>query len=854
MKFLYGFFRFLVAGTAGSAAGLLAVTSITGPAQATVAAPQLAGPTPSCQAKVCTITYDRPGVGQAFVVPPGVTRLTVALYGGVGGSASYSGLDYPLVTNESGDGAKVFAALAVSPGEVLGVDVGGAGAPGSPTGAAGGANGGGSSSAVPINGINSFSGFPSGGGGGGATDLTTAPAGDTVLLDAAGGGGAGLPGAELVQGAEGACLTLGTAETGAGGNADGSGGTGSANTGRGDESGGSGGSAGTTSAAGTGGSGGENSFEVNVECNSFFANGEGGASGSGSSGGPASASGGGGGGGFFGGGAGGSGADGFTCARGGTPPEPCGGQQAASGGGGGGASYIAGAGVSDAILSDTGNSGQVNQGDGEAELEWADPIGTGSPRYPSTADQVLTVPATTGLLSADAAAGPAGDRLTASGPAGGHTASGGSVNVSSDGSFRYTPLADFAGQDSFSYTVSDSAGDSSTGTVTVQVQFLAQDITFTSAPPSPAVLGGSYTPAATRGGSGQPVVFSIAPASSSACSLSGGIVSFIAVGTCTVHANQAGQGAYAAAAQASQSVLVQPRSQKITFTSRPPTPTLVGDRYVPAAAGGGSGQPVVFSIAPASKLTCSLRAGKVTFIRPGTCTVDASQAGLAGQYAAAPQVSQVIAVDQAPKFVLHTPRLSAAGRHSYGYAFTAGGLPAPTYALAAGAPSWLKISRTLGTVSGTVPASTKSFRYSVTATSSTGHVTAGPFTVKIGKAATATDVGVRLSCPAIRTVGTASRCTVTVANHGTVAATGISAAVSLPSVLTRVSCGSGCTAQGNDVSWKLTRLAAGASKKFSLTVTAVAVGRGHVSAVADTGSYDSSLTDNTDAVSATVSP
>lgn len=93
-----------------------------------------------------------------------------------------------------------------------------------------------------------------------------------------------------------------------------------------------------------------------------------------------------------------------------------------------------------------------------------------------------------------------------------------------------------------------------------------------------------------------------------------------------------------------------------------------------------------------------------------------------------------------------------------------------------------------------------------------------------------------------------------VANHGAAAATGITTAVSLPAVLTRVSCGGGCTAQGNDVSWKLSRLAAGASKKLSLTVTAVAGGPGHVPAIADTGSYDPSLTDNTDTVSITVSP
>jgi hypothetical protein len=488
-------------------------------------------------------------------------------------------------------------------------------------------------------------------------------------------------------------------------------------------------------------------------------------------------------------------------------------------------------------------------------MSWGDPIATGSLFYvDGTAGQSLTVPASTGLLSVDAAAGPAGDDLAVVGPVGGRTAGGGSVTVGTDGSFRYTPAAGFAGLDTFSYTVSDSARDFSTGTVTVQVQFLAQHIKFTTAPPSPAVIGGSYTPSAAAGASGQPVVFSIAPASAPACVFGAGVVSFTAVGTCTVRANQAGHGPYTAAAQASQTFTVQPRPQKITFTSRSPKPALAGGHYVVAATGGGSGQPVVVKIAPASALACSLSAGTVTFARPGTCTVDASQAGVAGLYAAASPVSQVIAVDQAPRFALRAPRLAAAARHPYGYAFAAGGLPAPTYALTAGAPSWLKISPALGTVSGTVPAGTKSFAYSVTATSSIGHVSAGPFKVKIGKAVTATDVGVRLACPATSKAGAAGSCTVTVANHGTAAATGILAAVSLPAVLTRVSCGGGCTALGNDVTWKLPKLAAGASKTFELTVKAIAAGSGFVSAVADTGSYDPSLTDNTDSVAIAVSP
>ncbi len=106
-----------------------------------------------------------------------------------------------------------------------------------------------------------------------------------------------------------------------------------------------------------------------------------------------------------------------------------------------------------------------------------------------------------------------------------------------------------------------------------------QQITFTSAPPSPAVYGGSYTPAATGGGSGNPVTFSIDSSSTSgACSLSGGTVSFTGTGSCVIDANQAGGNGYTAAPQAQQSITtgpatltVKPSDESTTYGSPDPT-------------------------------------------------------------------------------------------------------------------------------------------------------------------------------------------------------------------------------------------------------------------------------------------
>jgi LPXTG-site transpeptidase (sortase) family protein len=86
-----------------------------------------------------------------------------------------------------------------------------------------------------------------------------------------------------------------------------------------------------------------------------------------------------------------------------------------------------------------------------------------------------------------------------------------------------------------------------------------QTILFTSTAPANAIVDGStYTPTATGGLSGNPVVFTIDLSASSVCSINlAGAVSFQSAGTCTIDANQAGNTNYSAAAQVQQSFLVK---------------------------------------------------------------------------------------------------------------------------------------------------------------------------------------------------------------------------------------------------------------------------------------------------------
>ena len=47
--------------------------------------------------------------------------------------------------------------------------------------------------------------------------------------------------------------------------------------------------------------------------------------------------------------------------------------------------------------------------------------------------------------------------------------SGATVTVQSNGAFTYTPAANFSGNDSFDYTISDVNGATSTATVTMMI-------------------------------------------------------------------------------------------------------------------------------------------------------------------------------------------------------------------------------------------------------------------------------------------------------------------------------------------------------------------------------------------------
>jgi hypothetical protein len=202
---------------------------------------------------------------------------------------------------------------------------------------------------------------------------------------------------------------------------------------------------------------------------------------------------------------------------------------------------------------------------------------------------------------------------------------------------------------------------------------LVQVITFTSTPPASAAPGDTYRVTATGGGSGIPVTFTIDPSSTSVCSISGSTVTFNQPGTCLIDANEAGDAKYQPAAQIRQSASDEKITQKITITSAPPTLVSPKSTYQVTATGGGSDNPVKFSIDPSTTQVCSIFGSTVTFLRAGSCVIDANEAGDA-RYQPAAQAEQTVtvAVSQVITFTSPAPAGAAPG-DTYQVTATGGG-------------------------------------------------------------------------------------------------------------------------------------------------------------------------------------
>jgi hypothetical protein len=169
----------------------------------------------------------------------------------------------------------------------------------------------------------------------------------------------------------------------------------------------------------------------------------------------------------------------------------------------------------------------------------------------------------------------------------------------------------------------------------------SQTITFPAIPNQ--VVGAQLTLSATAS-SGLPVTFTSTTVP--VCTIAGTTATMVATGTCTIDANQAGNGSYFAAPMVPQSFAVTLASQTITF------PAITGAQYaltqITLSATASSGLPVTFT--STTTPVCTVAGATASLLTPGTCTIDANQAGNSG-YNPAPTAPQSFIVNPAQQTI-----------------------------------------------------------------------------------------------------------------------------------------------------------------------------------------------------------
>jgi hypothetical protein len=156
-----------------------------------------------------------------------------------------------------------------------------------------------------------------------------------------------------------------------------------------------------------------------------------------------------------------------------------------------------------------------------------------------------------------------------------------------------------------------------------------QTVSFTSTPTG-TVLGTTYTPTGSGGGSGNPVTFSAdASTTNAACTVAGSVVSFTHAGECVLNADQAAGMDYGAAATVQQTITLDKVASDSSLTIEPTTITAGVVSRAP-----GSVIPtgvVTFSVADEEVGSAPLVDGVATlaYVVPSGATrhVDASYAG-----------------------------------------------------------------------------------------------------------------------------------------------------------------------------------------------------------------------------------
>ncbi len=308
-----------------------------------------------------------------------------------------------------------------------------------------------------------------------------------------------------------------------------------------------------------------------------------------------------------------------------------------------------------AITTDSGTriTGTSRTGTGTVDIAVTTTAGASKPTAADHYTYTAPRPAVTGISpDSGSTAGGTTVSITGTGLAGGTMVTFGGVagRIIADSNTQVTVTSP-PGTGTVTITVITPAGTSKT-TAAGHYRYTrrpkrTQSISFTA--PASGTVGSSATLSAKGGGSRNPVIFSVDRTSGpGVCTVSGRTVTYAAVGSCVIDANQAGNRTHAAAPQAQQTITVTGKPQSIIFTN-PGAFGFVDGSATLVADGGGSGNPVMFSVDPGSGAgVCAVSGSTVSYTAAGSCVIDANQAGDAA-YAAAPQAQLTITVTSVQK-------------------------------------------------------------------------------------------------------------------------------------------------------------------------------------------------------------
>ena len=133
------------------------------------------------------------------------------------------------------------------------------------------------------------------------------------------------------------------------------------------------------------------------------------------------------------------------------------------------------------------------------------------------------------------------------------------------------------------------------------------------------------------------------------CTASGATVFIVAAGTCTLTADQPGDVAWNAAAQAEQSLVIAKAGQTLTFPTQTETRRVfaAGTFFdiVPEASSAAPNSGVAIVYGSLTPSVCAVSGTTVAMVAPGTCIISADQAGNDNYMAASQATTQVVLTD-----------------------------------------------------------------------------------------------------------------------------------------------------------------------------------------------------------------